>query len=241
MSQKEWVLSGPGVERAVQEAVSRRKNTVFVYDHTDDGLLPRVGYALVDPGTTLLSDQEVTWIDPKEVRIGVADVSDRGLHGQLDVRFTEPRQAHSFTLIQQPLQGVAEMRLRSLIREHRCGNTGFAIQVEVRNSPGSEWKAAVRFDSAHGQFHCDMLPVHGSPYKTQQQRLDEEAAIQHAFSELDAHLSEWLKALGFPSEPRFGQTEEMRARIREAKDELLRLWKNPADLVNEASRFVQFR
>jgi len=241
MSRKEWALSGPGIVRAVQEAVKRRKDAVFVCDHTENGQLLRVGYALVDHGTTLAPDQAIMWIDPREVRARVADVPDRGLSGQIDIRFKVPQQAHSYTLIQQPLEGDAEMRLRSLIREHRGGSAGFAVQVEVRDSPRADWKPAVRFDTAHGQFHCDMLPAHGSPYKTQEEDLDGEAAIRRAFSELEAHLSEWLEILGFPSEPRFGNTEEMQSRIREARETLLRLWDKPADLADEESRFVQFR
>jgi len=85
-----------------------------------------------------------------------------------------------------------------------------------------------------------MLPARGLPYKTQAEDLDGEDAIQRAFSKLEGHLSEWLKILGFPSEPRFGHTREMQGRIQEARETLLRLWRNPSELVNDESRFVQF-
>jgi len=238
---RQYEISGRGITQAIQKAVREGKNTAFVYDHDDAGNVLRVGYALVEPGASVTPDSTIRWLDPSEIHLVTADATEEGIQAELDVRFKQSEKAHTFTLIQEHLADEAQMRLRSLIREHASGYPGFVVQVEVRKAPTSQWQPAVRYDCAHGSFHRDMISEDGTKRKIDLSPLEGESAIQQAFAELATSLGSWLHELGYSPMSAMARADTIADRVREAEEVLLDLWRHPDDLADKESRFIQFR
>lgn len=241
MSDVGWEIHGPGIQRVIQEAVRKGKNTVFVYDQDPTGRILRVGYIHVDPGTRIDEISDVTWIDWGEIECRKGAIARTVMHSQLDVAFTQPDKSHVYTLIQLPSRQQAGARLRSLVREHRTGSAGFVIQVEIREGETGDWVAAIRYDCAHGEMHRDMIPKDRKPYKIKLENQQGEKAIKQAFVELKARSSGWLYQLGYLSAPHFHDDAEAKRTIEGAERQLLRLWEDPSALQKESSHFIQFK
>lgn len=63
---KKYKLSGPGIEKAIEEARAKGMNVSFVYEQNDKGELVKVGYFLVEKGKISIRQPEVKWIRKEE-------------------------------------------------------------------------------------------------------------------------------------------------------------------------------
>lgn len=62
-------ITGPGIVRALQEAVAAKKDIAIVCDGDELGRVLRVGYFFKDKGIEDLAQSDITWFDSSEVQI----------------------------------------------------------------------------------------------------------------------------------------------------------------------------
>ncbi len=241
MSDLCWDISGPGIQRVIQEAVKERKNTMFVYEADSTGQLLRVGYSYIDAGSRLPNLSNVTWLDPDKVQFRKVPTCRTAMHAKLDVAFTKPDGTEVYTLIHSLSHQYAGVRLRSLLRKHGAGNTSFVIQVEIKMTETAGWKEAIRYDCARNIMHRDMIPKDGKPYRIPLETQEGKAAIKQAFTELKASCSAWLSELGYLPTSFFQDDAEIKRSIDIAERKLLQLWEDPRDMPKETSHFIQFK
>jgi len=161
-------IRGPGLLRALQRAVSAKKDLGFVYDHDNLGRILRVGYFFKGMGTGTPPQPEITWFKSGEIRVTLVPTQVREFRQAcLEVGFVHPRANERHFLLMLTLGPESRVILRNLFRIHRNRVKGFVIQAEIRSVIGGEeiWRPVVRYDCAHGFIHRDMIASDGRKTK----------------------------------------------------------------------------
>lgn len=245
MTETRYDIKGPGLVRAMQEAVSAKKDIALVCDRDNLGRPLRVGYFPKDKGTENLSQPIITWFDPSEIQITSVETPVRDFKlACLDAEFSHPKDNERHFLLLLTLDKETRVILRNIFRVEKNSVTGFVIQGEIRcTTDGKEkWQPFVRYDHAHGFIHRDMIASDGSKTKQELGTQDTKDAIALAIDEMRENLNLWLQQLGYKSldtavisQPRI--IKEMD----KVKSKLLELHDNPEKIKNEQSTFTQLR
>lgn len=244
-TENRYDIRGPGLDRALQKAVSANKDIGIVYDYDNLGRPLRVGYFFKDKGIEDLSQPAITWFDSSEIQITCVDTPVREFkRACLDVEFTHPRDNERHFLLFLTLDTETRVILRNIFRINKNSVTGFVIQVEIRCTADGkeEWWPIVRYDHAHGFIHRDMIASDGSKTKHELGTQDTRDAIVLAIEEIRENLNLWLHQLGYKlldadvlSQPRVIQE------IDKAKSTLLELHDNPEKINATKSTFTQLK
>ena len=245
MAETRYDIKGPGLIRAVQEAVSANKDLALVSDCDNLGRPLRVGYFLKDKGIQDLSQPTITWFDSGEIQITCVNTPDRDFkQACLDVEFSHPRDNERHFLLFLTLDKETRVILRNIFRVDKNSVTGFVIQVEIRSTANGkeEWHPVVRYDHAHGFIHRDMIASDGSKTKHELGTQETKDAIVLAMEEIRDNLNLWLHQLGYKpldadvlSQPRIIQEMD------KAKSKLLELHDNPEKINTTQSTFTQLK
>ena len=245
MTETRYDIKGPGLVRAIQEAVSANKDIAIVYDHDNLGRPLRVGYFLEDKGTKDLSQPIIKWFDSSEVQITSLNTPARDFkRACLDVEFSHPKDNERHFLLLLTLDKETHVILRNVFRIDGNSVTGFVIQGEIRSTAdGKEkWQPFVRYDHAHGFIHRDMIAADGSKAKHELGTQDTKKAIVLAIEEIRENLNLWLHQLGYKpldadvlGQPRIIQEMD------KAKSKLLELHDNPEKIDSMQSTFTQLK
>ena len=245
MTETRFDIKGPGLVRAIQEAVSANKDIAIVYDYDNLGRPLRVGYFLKDKGIKDLSQPIITWFDSGEVQITSLNTPVREFkRACLDVEFSHPKHNERHFLLLLTLDKETRVILRNVFRVDKNSVTGFVIQGEIRSTAdGKEkWQPFVRYDHAHGFIHRDMIAANGSKTKHKLGTQDTKNAIVLAIEEIRENLNLWLHQLGYKL-----LDAEVLNQIRiiqemdNAKSKLLELHDNPEKIDFTQSTFVQLK
>jgi len=234
----EYSVSETALLSALETARSAGKNLAVVFDRNEAGEIIRIGCALV---TRENPDPEppITWFESHEItRVLQADSVDHAL-ALLDVEFRPQTANESYRLVYLPATH-GRARLRSLIRVHRNRSIGFAIQVEIQQERAM-WEAVVRYDSAHGSLHRDLMSRGGQKVKTQLPAADACTAIDYAFHEIRANIVRWLGELGYGVMCTLDAGQELDRALNQARDELLDLWRDPSGIQDAASHYTEVK
>ena len=245
MTETRYDIKGPGLVRAIQEAVSSNKDIAIVYDYDNTGRPLRVGYFFKDKGKQDISQPSITWFSPREIQIISVDTPVRDFkRAFLDVEFSHPKDNERHFILFLTLDKETRVILRNLFRIDNKSVTGFVIQIEIRcTAEGKEiWKPIVRYDHAHGFIHRDMIASDGSKTKYKLGTQDTKDAIILATEEIRENLNHWLNQLGYKildkdvlSQPRLNKE------IDKAKSKLLELHDNPEKIKTMQSTFSQLK
>jgi hypothetical protein len=245
MTEIRYDVKGPGLVRAMQEAVSANKDIALVCDRDNLGRPLRVGYFLKDKGTKNLSRPTITWFDPSEIQIASVETPVRDFElACLDIEFSHPKENERHFLLLLTLDKETRVILRNIFRVEKNSVTGFVIQGEIRSTAdGKEnWQPFVRYDHAHGFIHRDMIASNGSKTKHELGTQDTKEAIALAIDEMRENLFLWLQQLGYKpldaaviSQPRIIQEMD------KAKSKLIEFHDNPKKIKAEQSTFTQLK
>ncbi len=245
MTETRYDIKGPGLVRAIQEAVSANKDIAIVYDYDNAGRPLRVGYFFKDKGKQDVSQPAITWFSSSEIQITNVNTPVRDFkRAFLDVEFSHPKYNERHFLLFLTLDKETRVILRNLFRIDKKSVTGFVIQIEIRcTAEGKElWKPVVRYDHAHGFIHRDMIASDGSKTKYKLGTQDTKDAIVLAIEEIRENLNLWLHQLGYKildenvlSQPRLNKE------IDRAKSKLLELHDNPEKIKTMQSTFSQLK
>jgi hypothetical protein len=245
MTETRYDINGPGLIRAIQEAVSANKDIAIIYDYDNTGYPLRVGYSLKEKGKQDVSRAEITWFSPDEIQVTSVNTPARDFkRAFLDVEFSHPKDNERHFLLSLTLDKEARVILRNLFRIDKKSVTGFVIQIEVRcTAEGKEvWKPVVRYDHAHGFIHRDMIASDGKQTKCRLGTQDTRDAIVLAVEEIRENLNLWLRQLGYRTldEDVLGQPV-LNKEMDRAKSKLLELHDNPDRIEAMQSTFGQLK
>ncbi len=245
MTETRYDIKGPGLIRAVQEAVSANKDIALVHDYDNLGRILRVGYFLKDKGIKDVSQPIITWFDSNEIQITCVNTPVRDFkRACLDVEFSHPRDNERHFLLFLTVDKETRVILRNLFRVYKNLVTGFVIQVEIRSiiDGKEQWRPVVRYDQAHGFIHRDMIAADGSKTKQELGTRETKDAIVLAIDEIRKNLNLWLHELDYKtldedllSQPRIIQEMDR------AKSKLLELHDNPQKIDSTQSTFTQLK
>ena len=245
MTETRYDIKGPGLVRAIQEAVSANKDIAIVYDYDNTGHPLRVGYFFKEKSKQDVSRSKITWFSSDEIQITSVNTPVRDFkRAFLDVEFSHPKDNERHFLLFLTLDKETRVILRNLFRIDKKSVTGFVIQIEIRcTAEGKEiWKPVVRYDHAHGFIHRDMIASDGSKTKCKLGTQDTKDAIVLAVEEIRENLNLWLHQLGYKildedvlSQPRLNKE------IDRAKSKLLELHDNPEKIKTMQSTFGQLK
>jgi hypothetical protein len=242
MSEASYKMEGPGIVRAMQEAVSAKKDINFVYKRDNLGGILRVGYFLTDKGSKDLAQPDITWFDSSEIEVTLTDTPVGELSEPwLDVEFSHPRENERHFVLNLSLGSESRVILRNLFRVHKNHVTGFVIQVEIGGIiDGKEHQhAIVRYDRAHGFMHRDMIAYDGQKIKQELETQDTKDAIVVAIDEVRDNLNRWLQELGYSSIGVHALDQQrVIEEMEKAKTTLLELHDSPKKLRKTQSRYV---
>ena len=237
-------IRGPGLVRAIQEAVSSKKNMTFVYARDKTGHPVRVGYFLEDKGRQNISKPAIKWFSSSEVQIIVVNTPVREFgKAFLGVEFIHPKKNEQHFLLNITLDKETRLILRNVFRINKNSVSGFIIQIEISYTTGGQdiWKPVVRYDHAHGFIHRDMIASDGSKTKYKLGTQDTKDAIVLAIEEIRENLNLWLHQLGYKMlEKDMLNKSRLNHEIDKAKLKLLELHDNPEKIKNIQSTFGQF-
>lgn len=241
-------LSGPGVKRAVQEAVKARKDVVFVYDHDSLGRILRIGYAFSERGKKEIPRNRIKWFKKDEVYIvkGKHPGKDRRV-AALEVEYTLPpnldKKERQF-LLELPLGKSKDIMLRNIFRLRGNMIKSFVVQSEIRiMEKGKQvWNPIVRYDCAHGFIHRDLINRNGKKTKEKLATQNLKDAIKIAIEEMKNNLKSWLVKLGYESKvPELFEKININEELDAAKEYLLRLTEHPDMITKTPSTFMQIK
>ncbi|GAH73393.1 unnamed protein product, partial [marine sediment metagenome] len=143
MTETRYDIKGPGLVRAIQEAVSANKDIAIVYDYDNTGCPLRVGYFFKDKGKQDVSQPAIIWFSSSEIQITSVNTPVRDFkRAFLDVEFSHPKYNERHFLLFLTLDKETRVILRNLFRIDKKSVTGFVIQIEIRcTAEGKElWK-----------------------------------------------------------------------------------------------------
>ena len=245
MTEPLYDIKGPGLVRAIQQAMSTKKNIAFVFDRDPFGRILRVGYFLKGKDSKYLAQSNITWFDPSEIEITLTytPVREFGL-AYLDLQARDSQDNERNFLLILSLGPESRVILRNLFRIHKNRVAGFVIQVEINGKiDGKEQhRAVVRYDCAHGFIHRDMIASNGRKTKRKLGTQDTKDAIALAINEVRDNLNLWLEQLGYaPLHTHALDQQRIIEVMEEAKSMLLELHDNPEKINTTQSRFVQFK
>lgn len=245
MAEPRYDITGPGLVRAVQQAVSAKKDLAIVYDYDNLGGVLRVGYFFKDKDRKDLAQQDITWFECGEIQITRTYTPVREFkQACLDVEFTHPRHNERHFVLNLSLGSESRAILRNLFRVHKNHVTGFVIQVEIRGimDGREQWRPVVRYDCAHGFIHRDMIASDGRKTKHEVGTQETKDAIGLAIDEIRDNLNPWLQQLGYaPLDPDALDQQRVIKEMEKAKSTLLELHDNPEKMNTTQSRFVQLK
>lgn len=245
MTETRYDIKGPGLDRAIQKAVSVNKDIAIVYDYNSQGRPLRVGYFLREKGTQDLSQPVITWFDPGEVQITSLNTPIRDFkRACLDVEFSHPKSNERHFLLFLTLDKETRVILRNVFRLRKNSVTGFVIQGEIRGVvDGKEkWQPFVRYDHAHGFIHRDMIAADGRRTKHKLGTQDTKSAIALAIEEIRNNLNLWLYKLGYkPLDSGVLNQPRVIQEMDRAKSKLLELHDNPKKIDSMQSTFTQLK
>jgi len=245
MNETRYEIKGPGLVRAIQEAVSSKKNITIVYDHDNTGRPLRIGYFLVDRGSQDISKPVIKWFSSSEIQMIIVNTPVRDYNFSfLDVEFTYPKENEKCFLLDLPFDKETHVILRNLFRIDKNSVTGFIIQIEIHcTAEGKEiWKPVVRYDHAHGFIHRDMIASDGTKTKHKLGTQDTKDAIVLAIEEIRENLNLWLHQLGYKMlEKDILNQPRLNNEIDKAKSKLLELHDNPEKIKDMRSTFGMFK
>ena len=194
-------LKGPGIAKALQEAVDAGKDlvTVPVYSKKT-GKVVRIGYFLADKGEATPPDwrTKIKWLKKNEVSVSYAKADVNSREAELSANYLPPQRLEKKGkefLITLDLIGKI-MRFRNIFTVHGS-NVSFVIQLEAFGVKSKRWNAIVRYDCAHEYVHRDLIYLDGrkEKQKLEAQNLDE--AIRIAIIDLKDNFKQWLLRLGY--------------------------------------------
>jgi len=245
MTEPLYEITGPGVVKAIQKAVSAKKNIAFVCDRDNLGQVVRVGYFIKDKSSKDFTQQEITWFDPSEIYVTLTQTPTREFREAcLDVEFKRPRANERHFLLELPLDSESRVILRNIFRMHKNLVTGFVIQVEVSGMiDGKEQHhAVVRYDCAHGFIHRDMIAFDGQKTKHKLGTQNTKDAIALAIDEVRDNLNTWFQQLGYSSlDPDALDQQRVIREMEKAKNTLSELHDKPEKIKTTQSRLVQLK
>lgn len=200
MNEVTYNVSGPGLERATQEAISAGKDIVIVHDQDNSGRILRIGYFMEAKDSQHKEQPTITWFDKAEIEITpiadqVAPVNQSRLEIDLEPRKEEERNL----LLNLPLEPGNLLILRCLFRIRKDSVPAFVVQVELRSVKDGkeEWRPVVRYDCAHGFIHRDLIASDGHEVKEKLPTQNPSEAVILAIEEIRGHLDTWLQQLGY--------------------------------------------
>lgn len=247
MQNRVYELSGPGMDRAVQEGVNAHKDVFFVCDHDSFGRILRVGYALVEGKNRKIKPEEIKWLSPDEYQIlPEREKSKDKRAAELRGDYTTPREKDKNErqfLIMPTLGKLKDIRLRYLFRLKNKSVQSFVVQAELRKAAEEgSWVPIVRYDCAHGFIHRDLIRHNGRKTKTRLPAQKLEDAVKLATKEIERNLRLWLIKLGFESRvPETLKNVDVCAELQEARDFLLFLISHPNRITEIRSKFVMIK
>lgn len=245
MTETRYDIKGPGLVRAIQEAVSANKDIALVYDRDNLGQPLRVGYFLKDKGIQDLSQPIITWFDSSEIQITAVNTPVRDFkQACLDAEFSHPKDNERHFLLFLTLDKETRVILRNIFRLDKNSVAGFVIQGEIRcTADGKEkWQPFVRYDHAHGFIHRDMIASDGSKTKHELGTQDIKNAIVLAIEEIRENLNLWLCQLGYkPLDAEVLNQPRINQEMDKAKSKLLELYNNPEKMNDTQSTFTQLK
>jgi hypothetical protein len=246
MRKKKYEISGPGVKRAVQEAVKARKNIVFVYDYDSLGRILRIGYAFADGKE--YPPKFVRWFKEGEVHIDKKEHKERDHRvADLKVEYNLPSSADKGErqfLLELPLGKSRDIILRNIFRLRGNMIKSFVVQAEIRvtEKDKKKWNPLVRYDCAHGFIHRDLINLDGKQVKEKLASQNLKHGVDIAIQEIKCNLKLWMVKLGYESRvleifEKIDINEELDA----AKEFLQRLIQQPEIINKTPSTFMQIK
>ncbi|MFC2034217.1 hypothetical protein ACFLTT_02295 [Chloroflexota bacterium] len=245
MDETRYDIKGPGLVKAIQAAVSAKKDIALVYDYDNTGYPLRVGYYFKEKGEQDLGNLEITWFTADEIQINAVKTAERDFKSAfLDLEFTHPRRNERHFLLFLTLDKNTRIILRNLFRLDKKSVAGFVMQIEIRIVEGSEeiWEPIIRYDQAHGFLHRDMINYDGHKTKHELGTQDVKEAITFAIEEIRRNLNQWLSQLGYkPIPDEVLAQPQFKKEMEKAKSKLLELYYNPDKLDGMQSTFGQLK
>jgi len=246
MRKEGYTISGPGVKRAVQEAVKARKNIVFVYDYDSLGRILRIGYAFADGKK--YPPKFVRWFKKGEVHIDKKEHIERDHRvADLKVEYTLPLSADKGErqfLLELPLGKSRDIILRNIFRLRGSMIKSFVVQAEIRviEKGKKKWNPFVRYDCAHGFIHRDLINHHGKKIKEKLASQNLKHGVDIAIQEIKYNLKLWLVKLGYEYRvPEIFEKININEELDAAEEFLLRLIQQPEIITETPSTFMQIK
>ena len=199
-----FTVAGPGVAKALQEAVDADKDLVTVPIYSSEtGKIVRIGYFLADKGKPIPPDwrSKIKWLKKNEVSITYEKTDLKSRRAELGATYWPPkrleRKGKEF-LITLDLPGKI-MRFRNIFRVHRFNVSSFVIQLEAFGvkPKSNRWKAIIRYDCAHGYIHRDLIHSDGRKEKQRLKTQNPEESIRIALTDLKDNFKQWILRLGY--------------------------------------------
>ncbi len=243
MRYRKFNVTGPGLERAIQEAVNLRMQLVIVPDANEAGKIHRLGYYLKPKDKFKMHSPSIIWFSEDEVRFE-AIPDQPSINGQLAIDYKHPREHERHLIIDFPIGSNVQLIVRGLFRTLSNSASDFVIQIELKGNVDGEtlWRPVVRYDCAHGFIHRDLIAADGK--KTKEVLLTQTPieAVEFAFDELSKRLPTWIAELGYKGFDLglFEQPTTIIEMARVQKD-IVRLLENPQGMEDVHSRLIEYR
>lgn len=196
-------VGGPGIAKALQEAVNAEKDLVTVPLYSkENGRIARIGYFLADKGQPIPADwrTKLKWLNESEVTILYSNTDTKSRKAELEATYWPPerfkKKGKEFLITLDLFEKA--LRIRNVFKFHRRSIVNFVIQIEAFDTRGkSSWEAILRYDCAHGYLHRDLIYLDGRKEKEKLKKQKFEKAIVIIVTDLKNNLRQWLAKLGY--------------------------------------------
>jgi len=251
MKPKSFSLKGPGLKKAVQEAVKDGNDIETVFDWDSSGTILRVGYRKFKKGQPPDKRNKIIWFEPGDIEIIYENhlISRPIGTAELKIEYTSPQneiKKEREVLIMLQAEKMKKIRFRNIFRLQKNTIKSFVIQLEVKISKENEpekWNAVIRFDCAHNYAHLDLIKINGDKRpKIPIQHTTINEAIENAMEEMKRNYKKWFIELGYRSVySTFFDEINIEDELETAKRYLLYLIEKPEAIYDISSSFLQIK
>jgi len=229
--------TGPGMNRAIQEARERNMTIVFVGKEDERCQIIRLGYYLEEKGSEKDNHTPITWFTNDEINLTnePIDTLSSGVEGRIQIGYLHPRREEKHSIIDFPIGKDNRLIIRFVYRVLQSKISDFMIQVEYRGliNGKEDWRSIVRYDCAHGFIHRDLLFIDGRKTKNKLPMQNNRQAINFAIDEIFAKLKDWLIETGYQSYAITIMDHPLvKEDIEKAKNKLIKLLEDPNQINN---------
>jgi hypothetical protein len=251
MKPKQFSLKGPGLKKAVQDAVKNGNDIETVFDWDSSGTILRVGYREFKKGQPREKRGKIIWFKPGDIEVIYKNhlVSRPVETVELEVEYTSPKneikeERESLIILQ--AEKTKKIRFRNIFRMTKNTIKSFVVQLEVlisKENESEKWNAVIRFDCAHNYAHLDLIKINGDKLpKIPIQSTTLKEAIENAVEEMKKNYKKWFLELGYGSNySTFFDELNLEDELETAKKYLLYLIEKPEVIQDISSRFLHIK